>query len=502
MRGERDAVEPVPSTIAHGERFSDVGNARRFVRLFGDSVRWIPEVGWFWHDGTRWRRDEDGEMVRRAKLVTQAIIDGSRDFPNDARSEAVKFALKSEQAPRLAAMLELAKSEPGLSLPYRMFDADPFLVGVERGAVDLRTGAFLVPRPGAYLLRRLGTEYNPHAKCPTWCSFLDRITGGDVALVEFLQRCIGYTLTGKTSEQCLFICHGPGANGKSVLLRVIRLLLGDYGADAAIDTFLDRGIRDSSNDLARLAQLRYVCASELDEGKALAEALVKTITGGEAISARFLFREYFEFVPTFKLWMACNHKPRIRGDDNAIWRRIRLIPLRVTIPPDEQDRDLLDKLRAELPGILAWAIVGAQAWQRDGLEAPAAVSAATQEYRAESDALGEWISERCVLSPGASIQAMPLYKDYKTFVEDRGSRSLNMKRWAQRMATRDDIHREKGAYVHYRGIALRDVSDLRDQFSVTSPYTPTRDELHKNGHEGLHGLENDDFSYENANRND
>lgn len=477
-----DSIGPAPSTIAHSERYSDVGNARRLVRLFGDSIRCIPEIGWYWFDGVRWRRDDDGEMIRRAKAVTQAMIDASTDFPAEARAEAVKFALRSEQAPRLAAMLELAKSETGIALPYRMLDADPWLVGVEGGA-DLRTGNFLVPPSQAYVSRRLGAEYNPHAKCPTWCSFLNRITAGDIELVEFLQRAIGYTLTGSTREQVLFVLHGPGANGKSVLLRVIRLLAGDYGADGAVDTFLDRTRRESSNDLARLAQVRFVCASELDEGKQLAESLVKTVTGGEAISARFLYREYFEFVPAFKVWLACNHKPRISGDDNGIWRRIRLVPLRVTIPPEEQDRDLLEKLRRELPGILNWTIVGARAWQHNGLGPPAAVTAATQAYRAESDAIGEWLGERCTLTAGAAIQAKLLYDDYAKYVGDRGAHPLSMKRWAQRMADRG-FEKDEGRIVHYRGIALCDGCDLRDQVSGTSPYTRTRGELPKEGRKG------------------
>src|SRR5450631_4284223 len=211
----RSLIETVPPTIAHGERYSDVGNARRLVRLFGDSIRWAPRVGWFWFDGTRWRRDVDGEMMRRAKAVTQAIIDGSRHFPSDARNEAVKFALRSEQAPRLTAMIELAKSESGIALPYSRFDADPWLVGVERGAVDLRTGTFLVPPANAYLSRRLGTEYNPHAQCPTWCAFLDRITAGDISLIEFLQHAIGYTLTGNAGEQVFFVLHGLGPTARA-----------------------------------------------------------------------------------------------------------------------------------------------------------------------------------------------------------------------------------------------------------------------------------------------
>ncbi len=473
-------------TIAHGERYSDAGNARRLVRLFGDSIRWVPSVDWFWFDGTRWLRDRNGELMRRAKDVTQAIIDGSKYFPPDARTDAIKFALRSEQAPRLAAMIELAKSEQGICLPYSAFDRDPWLAGVERGAIDLRTGEFLLPAATEYVSRRLGTEFNPHANCPTWCAFLDRITAGDIALIDFLQRAIGYTLTGSTGEQVIFVLHGPGANGKSVLLRIIRELAGEYGADAPIQTFVDRARREASNDLARLAQLRFVCASELEEERPLAESLVKTVTGGEAISARFLYGEYFEFQPTFKVWIACNHKPRISGDDHGILRRIRLTPLRVTIPPEEQDRELLAKLRRELPGILNWAIAGALAWQRDGLGAPAAVLDATRTYRDESDSIGEWIRERCVIEPGAAIQAKPLYQDYAKYIEERGARPLSMKRWAQRMIDRG-FEKDDGRVITYRGIALCDLATIADHYSGTSSYFSTQGDFPEKGREGRNG---------------
>jgi putative DNA primase/helicase len=453
------------------------------VRLFGDSVRWVPEVGWYWFGGTHWHRDDDGQLVRWAKEVPEAIIRALGDMRADARGKAFSFAVKSEQAPRLGAMIELAKSESGITLPYRKLDADPWLAGADGGAIDLRTGTHVLAPSTAYLTRQLGAAYRPHAKCRTWLAFLDRIMAGDIELIGFLQRAIGYTLTGITREQCLFLLHGSGANGKSVLLRVIRLLAGDYGADAAADTFLDRGRRESSNDLARLAQIRFVAASELDEGKHLAEALIKAVTGGEAISARFLYREHFEFTPAFKVWLACNHKPRISGDDNGIWRRIRLVPFRVTIPPAQQDQGLLEKLRLELPGILNWAIAGALAWQEVGLCPPESVTAATQAYRAESDAIGEWLQERCSVRPDASIQAKVLYDDYATFIGDRGGKALSMRRWAQRMADRG-FEKDEGRLVYYLGVTLCDVRESRDQFSGTLSYSHTRGELPKEGRKG------------------
>ena len=252
-------------------------------------------------------------MMWRAKAVTQAMIDGSKYFPSDARNDAVKFALRSEQAPRLAAMIELAKSETGIALPYSRFDADPWLVGVERGAVDLQERA--IPGAAREFIHLAEARYGIQPPCAV--PDMVCISRSHHRSRHFAHRvpaaCHRLHPHGQPGEQVIFVLHGPGANGKSVLLRVIRELAGEYGADAAIDTFIDRARRESSNDLARLAHLRFVCASELDEERPLAESLVKAITGGEAISARFLYGEYFEFVPTFKVWIACNHKPRISG---------------------------------------------------------------------------------------------------------------------------------------------------------------------------------------------
>jgi putative DNA primase/helicase len=335
-----------------------------------------------------------------------------------------------------------------------------------------------------------------------WLGFLDRITGADFDVIGFLQRAVGYTLTGATGEQCVFIIHGPGANGKSVFLRTLRELAGEYGVDASIDTFLDRRNRESSNDLARLAGARFVCATELDEGKRLAEGLVKTLTGGEAIPARFMYQEYFEFTPIFKVWLAVNHKPSITGDDNGIWRRIRLVPFRVTIPQEEQDRELLNKIRTELPGILNWAIAGALAWREIGLSPPAAVAAATDAYRSESDAIGEWLLERCIKAAGSSIQAKLLYDDYAQFIDARGGKAFSMRRWAQRMADRG-FEKDEGRLVHYRGVRLCDHCDLRGPVSPNfSIYTHAREvpESDLQRSQGRSDDDPDDVDYRSASR--
>lgn len=483
------------------ETFSDAGNARWFIRCQDGGVRFVRERGaWFVNLGTHWAESVDGAIERRAKKAAAAIFAAldQEEMTRDMREARVRHGLKSEQAPRLAAMLELARSEPGITISATELDTDPMLLATRGGAVDLRAGEFRLPRGDEYVTRQAGCEFRPHQRCPIWIAFLGRVMDGDVAMIEFLQRAVGYSLTGDTREQCLFICHGPGANGKTVFLNTVRALAGTYGANASIETFADRREVAASNDIARLAGTRFVCATEFDEGRRLAEGLVKSLTGGEALTARFLFREYFEFAPTFKVWLGVNHKPAIRGDDNGIWRRIRLIPFGVTIPPDEQDKTLGEQLLRELPGILNWAIVGCLAWQRDGLQPPAAVLTATESYRAESDALRDWLTERVIESPAASVQAKHFYDDYRHFTEDRGSSPLSMKRWAQRMADRG-YHKDGGRLVHYRGIGLvdlegrngrngrgaqdadliesRDLRDLRDDFPETFPYSRTRSEI-------------------------
>ena len=479
---EQAALDEIALTF--DEHHSDVGNARWFVRLQDGSVRYVRERGrWILRAGAMWRESVDGEIERRAKAAVGAILRDVEHMPSEVREKLFRHVLKSEQAPRLAAVLTLAGTEEGVSVSQVDLDRDPWLLGLaDHMVVDLRTGLLAdatALREGDYVTRQAGCRFNTYAKCPTWLAFLDRVMDGEVAMIEFLQRAIGYSLTGDTREQCMFICHGPGANGKSVFLRTVSEVLGAYGATAAADAFINRRDGAASNDLARLAGARFVNASEIDEGKSLAEALVKSATGGEAISARFLYREFFSYVPAFKIWLGVNHKPRIRGDDNGIWRRIRLVPFGVTIPPEDRDRELLTKLRRELPGILNWAIEGCGVWQREGLRPPATVLNATEAYRAESDVLGEWLDERCVLVAGASIQAKLLYADYRKFIEERGGHPLSMTSWGLRMADRG-FQKDEGRLVHYRGIGLCDSCDSRDQFPVTSPYTRTRGDLGEN----------------------
>jgi putative DNA primase/helicase len=284
---------------------------------------------------------------------------------------------------------------------------------------------------------------------------------------------VGYSLTGRTDEQCLFFAYGTGSNGKSVFLKTVQALAGEYSTPARVETFTARHARQAGgipNDIASLAGARVVAVSEVDDGQRLNESLVKDMTGGDAITARFLNREFFSFHPQFKLWMQGNHKPQIRGTDHGIWRRIHLIPFAVTIPPEEKDPALFDKLRAEASGILAWAVRGCLEWRRDGLNPPEEVKAATEAYREEMDILGAFLDERCARAPNITVRAKVIYDAYRQWCDESGQRAYSLKRFGIAMGERGITKGEDRAGIFYQGIGLReDNADNRGQSSRVQP---------------------------------
>lgn len=330
------------------------------------------------------------------------------------------------------------------------------------GTVDLRTGELRPHRREDLITRLAPVEYDPDAEAPLWEAFLRRIMDGNEDLIRFLQRAVGYSLTGDTSEQCFFLLYGTGANGKSTFLEAIRAMLGDYAQQADFGTFLVQNRDGPRNDVARLVGARFVSAVEVESGRRLSETLVKQLTGNDRVVARFLYREHFEFVPTFKLWLAANHKPVIRGADHAIWRRIKLIPFQVTIPPEDRDRQLAARLRAELPGVLAWAVRGCLEWQQYGLGEPPEVTEATNEYRAEMDPLGPFFGERCVLHPNARAYAGELYAGYAAWCEQAGERPMSQREFGLRLQERGFERRIVRGRVVWVGLGLRGGEDGED----------------------------------------
>jgi len=425
----KNNVKSLPAPQATPRQPTDIGNAKVFVVLQGENVRYShTSRKWLNWDGKRWAEDNTGEIERKAKDTAIQMWEAAvRVKHHDIRMAFQKHALKTQYESRLKAMIALARSEPGIPITEAELDSDRWLLNVENGTLNLRIGKLREHRREDLITKLIPVPYNPQASCPLWDAFLNRIMGGDQELIKFLQTAVGYALVGDMREQVIFIFYGTGANGKSTFLVTIHSLLGDYARQTPTDTLLTKKGSTIPNDVARLKGSRFVEAAEVESGKQLAESLVKQLTGGDKMSARFLYGEYFEFDPTFKIFLAVNHKPTIRGSDHAIWRRIRLVPFNVTIPPEEQDKTLVERLRSELPGILRWAVEGCRLWQRDGLEIPDSVKAATGEYRKEMDVIGDFITECCEEVPEVKTPFKAIYERYEGWCEQNQEEPIGTK---------------------------------------------------------------------------
>ena len=289
-------------------------------------------------------------------------------------------------------------------------------------------------------------------------SFLNRIMDKNANLIEFLKRAVGYSLTGDVSEQCLFIFFGSGANGKSTFLRTVNMLMGDYSQQTATETLLVKQKGAIPNDIARLKGARFITASEAEAEQRLAESLIKQMTGGDIISARFLHQEWFDFEPTYKIFLGTNHKPVIKGTDYAIWRRIKLVPFEVTIPEQESDGNLLDKLQDELSAILTWAVQGCMEWQNSGLGIPQEVFAATDEYKNEMDIISDFINECCIESPNSRVLFKDLYQVYKNWCDENGEYPLKKNAFSRRIGEKgySQCRVGKGGPKGCKGINLQE----------------------------------------------
>ncbi len=427
-------------------RTGDTDNAARFAEEHGESFRHC-DAGprWWIYDGRRWAEDKTRAVDRAGKET----FEGLRSMLHDAANVADKLADQLEQASdtklkdeakkyqgeaarcrkeadtlkrrrRLDDMKALACSEAPLPIRMEDFDRDPWLFNAPNGTVDLRTGELRPHRPEDYLSHRGGAQLDLRAACPRWEAFLRRIFDGDEGLIAFLRRAAGYSMTGDTREQCFFLLHGTGANGKSTFLEVLAHVFGSYSQAPDAQTFQTSRNDRHPTDLARLRGARFVRASEPGEQKALDEARIKRLTGGEPMTARVMYGDPFEFLPQLKLWLACNKRPTIRGTDEGIWRRIRLIPFEVQIPEAEQDKTLKDRLIAEeAPGILAWAVRGCLEWQKEeDLAPPEVVLAATGAYRAEENRLAGFLDECCETGEGFEAPMAGLFEAYRKWADD------------------------------------------------------------------------------------
>ncbi|SEO80759.1 putative DNA primase/helicase [Amphibacillus marinus] len=481
---QNETTEPPTPTF----NMTEMGNAERLVYRNGHNLRYCIEFEeWLLWDGATWVEDKKRKIERVAiKTFREMYSEMATVDDTDQRKKIYKWAQSSERSSvflnsinRAQAMLPVTQGE---------LNKDPFKLNCVNGVVDLRQGKFLKHKRDFLMTKNTHIFYDPNATCPNWLSFLESIFRQpkgevNVQLIEFIQKAVGYALTGDTSEQVAFFLWGTGRNGKSTLINTIKELLGDYSKQTNADTFTSK-IHDGgiNNDIARLHGSRFVSAVESEDGQKLSEALIKQLTGGEPITARFLRREFFEFMPEFKIFFTTNHKPIVKGDDEGIWRRIRLIPFDFTIPKEEVDKQLPEKLQAELAGILNWAIEGCLKWQQDGLQEPDDVKNATDEYKEEMDLLSSFLDECCVIRPEAKVQVGELHKEYLAWAEENGEYPLKKRAFNNRIAMKGFQKRKStGNKTFFFGLGfLSDCEhELSNSYLVTQSYSSSSNPPYK-----------------------
>ncbi len=419
---------------------TDLANMHRMVATACEDSRFVPGWGkWVAYEVGRWVLGGPGVGLEAAKLTTfriRAEADELFARGNPAAPERFKWALKSQSRDRLAAMEQLSRSDPRVRADHPSFDADPWLLNVANGTVDLRDGS-LRPHARDDLLAKVSpVAFDPRARCPAWESFVLEIMGGDVGMASYLRRLIGYAATGDTREQVLSFFYGGGANGKTTFLSAVKNVLGDYAVHAARGLLFQRRGETHPTELTDLFRARFVTCAEIEEGLVFDEALVKDLTGGETIRARRMREDFWEFSPTHKLFVAGNHKPTVRGTDDGIWRRMRLINFGETFPPERRDKDLSAKLTSEYPGILNWIVRGCLEWRDAGLGEPDGVLKATKDYRADSDLLGDFLASRLVFREGGRTLKSALTVALRTWAEDNGIRIPSVRVVAARLRSK------------------------------------------------------------------
>ncbi|MDR0474648.1 MAG: DUF5906 domain-containing protein [Treponema sp.] len=439
-------------------QFTDATNAARLLKEHKRNIRYFPAwKKWLVWNGTHWETDEGGALIHEKGLETVRNIYDELSKTDDyrERNDIENFGKISESVRRREAMIKTAQYIKELNIKSDDLDTDPWLLNVRNGTINVLSGEFREHRQEDMITKLANVEYAPAADCPMWKQFIREIMDYKPELVNFLQTAAGWALTGNIEEQTMFILYGSGANGKTTFLNTIQYLLGDYAIASPTESFMKKNVDQNTNDIARLRGTRFVTTTEAEQGRRLSEPLIKKITGNDQITARFLYGEYFNFTPTFKIFMATNYKPVIKGTDHGIWRRIKLIPFTTTIPQDKQDKNLEIKLKQEVCGILNWLLEGTLRWRREGLIAPAVIFNATDEYRGEMDVIGNFLKERCVKDGGVSIRIRELYKAYADWCDDNKEHAVSERFFTMRLNEIGFVQNRTAEARYWMGLALR-----------------------------------------------
>ncbi len=428
------------------------GLAMAFTNRYGIDLRYCAQLGkWFWWNGKRWTEDKKLYVNHLARGICRAA---------SRKADTPKLKARLASSSSISSVERIIRSDPKHAASIEEWDADPWLLNTPEGVVELKTGT-LRPHQRIDRMTKITTA-SPKGECPQWRAFLEQITGGDKELEAYLQRMAGYCLTGLTSEHALLFLYGTGGNGKSVFVNTLFSIMGDYAANAPMETFMESRNDRHPTDLAGLMGARLVTATETEQGRRWNEAKIKEITGGDRISARFMRQDFFTYIPQYKILISGNHKPAIRNIDEAIKRRMHLIPFTLTIPADKRDPQLSTKLLKERDGILAWAIEGCLAWQREGLRQPPSVTSATQEYFESEDILGRWLDERCVLVSNAKSLTFELYNDWKQWADKNGEYQGSQRRFSDLLIAKGvERWRNSSGVRGFQGIGLKQGDPVR-----------------------------------------
>ena len=445
--------------------YNDYGNGQRLVDTYASDIRFCNEWrSWMIYNGYRWVEDTYGAMERMAKTIIEQIRDSAYSEEDEKKQKIILSAVsKTGNIKGIKGMIESASTEKIVRISSETFDKNKLLLNFKNGTYDLDENKFNKNKPEDYMSKVINGTYDPAATCPRWEQFISEVMGANENLIKFIQRAIGYSLTGSCKEQKMFIAYGVGSNGKSIMMEILRELLNDYSRNIQAESLMMRDNKSgASGDIARLKGARFVTAKESKEGRKLDEALIKEATGADTITARFLYKDEFEFIPEFKLWLATNHKPEITGQDEGIWRRLILIPFNIqfTDKNGNKDPELLNKLKKEMPGIINWCIKGCSIWQKEGLREPKEIIAAVEEYRSESDGLQQFIDDCLIVGPEECITNKNLTEIYNKW----GNTNINTAKFSslfREKAKEMELTKERKTYgTFWQGIGRQIKEDF------------------------------------------
>jgi putative DNA primase/helicase len=440
-------------------KLTDMGNAERLVKMFGKDLRYCYETGcWLVWNGKVWENDTGEKVMACAKATVRNMYVEASNINNDhQRLELAEHAKRSESESKLHAMIDLSKDL--VPIHIKDLDADKMLFNCQNGTIDLTKGILHPHRKEDYITLISPVEYNLNCHSELWQKHLIRVTGNNQGLITYLQRVFGYCLTGETKEQVMFFIHGQTKTGKSKTVGAVMWVLGDYAKQTPSETLLVQR-NGGHSDKARLASARMVVAIENERGEKLASASIKNMTGEDRITARFLYKENFEFYPTFKLFLVANDKPSIRGEDSAMWERLKLIPFNQYIPLPERDKDLETKLRKEGSGILTWMMKGCLDWQRDNdLLEPGEVTTQTSIYRSEMDIIGDFIDDCCTVGKSEKVPHNDLYESYGQWCIQNDEEPISKRAFTLELQSRSFIAKRTSSNKVWHGLSLKDTPE-------------------------------------------